>query len=735
MTIRKKLITIQLLTAFVVLVLGSAVFVFNEIRLFRTALVKNLSSTAMLIGENSASTLVFLDNQSAEQILVSLQVEPYIANACIYDAGGEIFATYSRKGDEGFAFPRAPEAVTLFRGDFLDLFQPIVRNQEVIGTVFLRSDLHQLREKIDEYIKDAAVILVIGMSLSVLLSTLLQRTISRPILNLVRAARNVSETGDYSQRVLQRSKDELGTLSTAFDEMLELIQKRDASLLEARDTLEQRVEERTLELQEATEQLEKSLAAEQEARTGAEEARRIAEEANQIKSLFLANMSHEIRTPMNAILGYVQILQANSDLSDDQHKAIETIGDSGQHLLGLINDILDISKIEAGRQELNPSDFNLRGLVQGLGTMFEVRCRQKGLGWRLEEDLPAGFVYGDENKLRQVLSNLLGNAVKFSDEGEVVLRGKALGGDRYSFEISDTGPGIAPEQQAAIFEPFQQGMEGFHRGGTGLGLAIARRHVELMGGRLELESAPGQGTHFTLDVVLPPGQEPAEVAETRDWSGVQRLSEGSSVHALVVDDVPTNRDILEQMLSGIGVEVTTAESGAEALEQVRQRRPHIVFMDIQMPEMNGVETRQRLVDEHGPGAMVIVAVTASVFEHQRQSYLEAGFDSFLDKPLRTEQVYACLSEHLGVEYDYAEEEAVPDGEAPDWRDVTLPSGLYEGLILAVEMHSITELRKQVDRLEELGAEGQGLAMHLRKLARVYDMDGIKAVLEEINPQG
>ncbi len=734
MTIRKKLITIQIITTFIVLVLASAVFVQNEIRLFRTALVQNLSSMALLIGENSASTLVFMDNQSAAQVLVSLQVEPHIANACIYDARGGIFATYSRKGDERFAFPAVSGKAYTFRGGFLDLFQPIVRNQEVIGTVFLRSDLRQLRERIDEYIKDAAVILVVGMLLSVLLSTLLQRTISRPILNLVRAARNVSDTGDYSQRVLQRSKDELGALSTAFNEMLGLIQKRDASLLDARDTLEQRVEERTLELQETTEQLEQSLAAEHEARTGAEEARRIAEEANQIKSLFLANMSHEIRTPMNAILGYAQILQANPDLSNDQRKGIETIGDSGQHLLGLINDILDISKIEAGRQQLNPSDFNLRSLVQGLGTMFEVRCRQKGLGWRLEEDLPAGFVYGDENKLRQVLSNLLGNAVKFSDAGEVVLRGKALGEDRYSFEVSDTGPGIAPEQQAAIFEPFQQGMEGVHRGGTGLGLAIAGRHVELMDGRLELESAPGKGTRFILSLALPPGQESSEVSETRDWSGVRYLADGSSVHALIVDDVPTNRDILEQILAGIGVEVETAESGAQALKLVRQHRPDIVLMDIQMPEMNGVETRQRLVDEHGPEAMVIVAVTASVFEHQRQSYLEAGFDDFLDKPLRTEQVYACLSKYLGVEYKYAEEEAAPDGTPPDWRSLTLPSGLYEELISAVERHSITELRKQVDMLEALGAEEQSLAAHLRKLARQYDMDGIKAVLEEITPQ-
>ncbi len=728
MTIRKKLITIQIFTAFVVLVLASAVFVQNEIQLFRTELVKNLSSMAMLIGENSASTLVFMDNQSAERVLASLQVEPHIANACIYDAQGGIFATYSRKGDEQSAFPQVSEAAHTFRGGFLDLFQPIVRNQEVIGTVFLRSDLRQLRERIDEYIQDAFVILVIGLALSVLLSIVLQQTISRPVIDLVGAARNVSDTGDYSQRVVPRSKDELGALSAAFNEMLELIQKRDASLLEARDTLEQRVEERTRELQEAKDRLEQSLAAEQDARTAAEEARKIAEEANQTKSIFLANMSHEIRTPMNAILGYAQILQGDADLSDDHRKAIETIGQSGRHLLGLINDILDISKIEAGRQELNPSDFDLRGLAQGLAKMFEVRCRQKDLRWHRETDVPEGFVRGDENKLRQVLINLLGNAVKFTGEGEVVLRVQARASDRYSFEVSDTGPGIAPEQQAAIFEPFHQESEGGAQGGTGLGLAIAHRHVELMGGQLGLASEPGEGTRFFFDLLLPPGQgQPEE--EERDWSRVQHLADGVSVHALVVDDVATNRDILSQMLTRIGVEVETAESGLQALEQVRQRRPDIVFMDFRMPRMDGVETRRRLVAEHG--AMVIVAVSASVFEHQRQGYVEAGFDGFIDKPLRAEQVYACLARLLNATFTYESLSVEPEEPTVDPGDLVLPEPLYRSLKEAVEGHSVTELRKCLDELEALDGAERQLAVHLRRLSQQYDMEAILTTLSEV----
>ena len=382
---------IQLLTAFAVLVLGSAVFVRNEIQTFQYNMIKSLSSTALLIGENTASTLVFLDEQAAEQVLISLQVEPHIANACIYDAEGQIFAMYNRSGNENFAFPTALETHPVFRDDFLELSRIITRNQDQIGTVFLRADLSQRKEIINEYIENAIGVLVIGMVLSVILALLLQRTISRPIIDLVTVARTVSDTSDYSQRVKPGSEDELGRLSRAFNEMLDLIQKRDASLLEARDTLEQRVQDRTLELEMAKVQLERALEAEQTERTAAEDARKIAETANSTKSLFLANISHEIRTPMNAILGYAQIMDSAKDLPQNHQRAVETIKESGQHLLALINNVLDISKIEAGREELHTYDFDLRDLIRGLATMFAMRCQDKDLIWQLEERLTTQY--------------------------------------------------------------------------------------------------------------------------------------------------------------------------------------------------------------------------------------------------------------------------------------------------------------------------------------------------------
>ena len=233
----------------------------------------------------------------------------------------------------------------------------------------------------------------------------------------------------------------------------------------------------------------------------ADRARHTADEANEAKSAFLANMSHEIRTPMNAIMGHVQVLQDETPLDAEQHaRSLASIHDNGAILLRLIDDILDLSKAEAGRMELQSVEFDLNRLIGSLQTLFEVRCRQRGLQLRIERGTILGWVRGDETKLRQVLVNLLGNAVKFTDEGEVVL--SVSGDEEFFFEVCDTGPGIAAEQQVAIFQPFQQGVSGLARGGTGLGLAIAQRHVDLMGGRLKVTSTLGEGACFNFRIPL-----------------------------------------------------------------------------------------------------------------------------------------------------------------------------------------------------------------------------------------
>ena len=457
-----------------------------------------------------------------------------------------------------------------------------------------------------------------------------------------------------------------------------------------------------------------------------------AEAANRAKSEFLANMSHELRTPMNAILGYAQILGGDVELTDRQRKAIHTIDDSGQHLLKLINMVLDISKIEAGREELHPVDFDLRLMLSGLESMFAMQCGQKNLVWRFIEDLAISNVHGDEGKLRQVLINLLGNAVKFTSAGEVMLRARSGTDSSYTFEVADNGPGIPQEDQATIFDPFQQTGEGVRVGGTGLGLAISQRHVEIMGGELELESRPGEGARFSFTLGLPAAMTrvPA-LPKGKDWSSVKHLAPGTSVRALIVDDVATNRDVLAYLLRDIGVDVEEAENGEQALERVREAMPDIILLDIRMPVLDGPATLERLMAAYGANATKVVAVTASVFVHETKQFLEMGFSRLIGKPVKAEEIFECLAEELGVEYEYDVTAAAPESDPRDWEGIDLPKALYDDLLEAARAQIVTDLRKHFGRLEGLGSEGRSLAAHLRTLALRYDMDAIRNTLETL----
>ena len=455
-------------------------------------------------------------------------------------------------------------------------------------------------------------------------------------------------------------------------------------------------------------------------------------QANEFKTRFLANMSHEIRTPLNAVLGYAQLLESDETLTPQQRQSIRTIDASGSHLLGIINDVMDLSKIETGHEELRITIFDLRVLVQELATMFELQCSRKGVDWQVVVDPSAGEVAGDEVKLRQVLTNLLGNAAKFTETGTVAFRVTALPDSRYNFEIADTGPGIPIERQESIFEPFQQEASGRNKGGTGLGLAIAYRYVGLMGGHLQVSSMPLAGARFSFAVPLTSVSTEKTVADTESWHRVSRLAPDCSVHALVVDDAAENRDILARILQRVGVDVRQATSGRHALDQLTDGMPDIVFLDIRMPDLSGQETMDRMVEAHGRAGMKFVAVSASALAHERSGYLHAGFDAFIDKPVRMARVYACLSELLGVEYIFGPEpEAATHGTSGP-AGVVLPAPLYESLRDAVLGHNVTMLRRHLVEMETLGEAESRLAGYLRELSRKYDMKPVLAALDEIS---
>ena len=451
--------------------------------------------------------------------------------------------------------------------------------------------------------------------------------------------------------------------------------------------------------------------------------------ASLAKSAFLASMSHEIRTPMNAILGYAQILERDPTMRGMHREALQTVLSSGNHLLGLIDDVLEISKIEAGRAELRQAEFDLESLLHDVAGMFRQRCRQKGLALVVDDSTGRGRrVTGDERKLRQVLINLLGNAVKFTDKGSVALRVRAEASDRYRFEVSDTGIGIAAEARSAIFEAFNQGPVDHQRGGSGLGLAICRQQIELMGGTLDVTSSRDRdesGSTFSFAVSLgAPAQFDVHASDGADSN--LSLAPGRCVRAIVVDDIIENRDVLARMLIETGCEVRTAETGAEAMAQMETLPADILFVDIMMPGMDGIETARQLRRRFGAMDFKLVAASASALSHERQEYLDAGFHGFLSKPVRYGRINRLLGDLLSVEL--VPKPAARPPANHDQASTGLPQVLRERLLNAAAQYRITELKECINEIEGLEIRPKDLADALRRCVRRYDMEGIAGAI-------
>lgn len=726
--IKDKLRIIILITSAIVLVIASSIFVINEIIVFRRNMVTDLLTLADLIGINSQAMLSFDNKKEAEENLSALKAKSNILFAHLFSSDGKLFASYYREYSTQQNLPHFSHLheyyfqVTqmlqgeevkdnyFFKDNHLDVFKKIIISNESIGTIYIQSDLTYLKERLFWVGILMVMVMLASLFLAFLLASKFQTLITTPIYTLLKTMREVSTEKNYSIRAQKMSDDELGTLINSFNEMLTQIEFRDKELSHYRDNLEEKVKQRTLELAEARDQ---ALA------------------ANKAKSIFLANMSHEIRTPMNAVLGYAQILQRDSTLSKEQKETLQIIQNSGNHLLGLINDILDISKIEAGAMEVRPENFYLDELIEGISAMFKIRCEQKQLTWRVETMLKGKImVYADQGKLRQILINLLGNAVKFTERGEVVLHISRVNEEAYHFDVIDTGQGIPKKSQYKIFEPFQQEKAGFEKGGTGLGLAITKRQVELMQGTIHVVSKIGKGSCFTVQLPLAPGV--GEISPQIKSNRIPRLPLHYHVCALVVDDVKENRNILSYTLRDIGVEVSEVMDGQEAIDQVDQQVFDIVFMDIRMPVVDGKEAVRKIRQKFSKEQLPCIAISASTLQHQTKEVLEAGFNDFISKPFRFEEIYDCLSKFLKVEFEYTESpQRSQETQKPalDFSQVILPKELYARLYEAAELNELTELEQLLTQMSQ--GPYQALAEILNNFLAHYEIDNILHTLQKM----
>lgn len=465
-----------------------------------------------------------------------------------------------------------------------------------------------------------------------------------------------------------------------------------------------------------------------------------AEEANKAKSDFLANMSHEMRTPMNAVLGYSQIMQRDPALSEEQRRNLAIINRSGEHLLALINDVLDLSKIEAGRVTFDARTFNLHTFLYDLDTMFRLRTEEKRLGFELniEKGVPL-YIMTDENKLRQVMINLIGNAVKFTASGGIKVRIGVSGPKekkiRLWCEIEDTGVGIRGDDFERIFEAFGQTDAGRELGGTGLGLTISREYLRMIGGDVRVaQSELGKGSVFRFEIDVKKGTA-REAEKGRGKRRVIGLVHGQEIRRiLVAEDNPENRGVLEELLSLVGFDVKGVSNGKEAVESWRAWNPDLIFMDIRMPVMDGLEATKRIKGTRKGKKTCVIALTAHAFKEEKEMFFKAGCDDFVRKPFNEADIFGMVAKHLGVEYIYEspEEPHIHGKESP-----ALKAGDMAGLpfqwAAAFRRHAIQgDIDSLVRLIGELGPDNKGQAQGLLNMVNDYRFEEIIHLFRDFN---
>ncbi|MGK7915652.1 MAG: ATP-binding protein [Prochloraceae cyanobacterium] len=723
----------------VAVVITTSVSIYRNHQIFRQELEQQAEVLLNTLIIATTDSLYFGNVELLADIIDELAIQDTVLASRAYHHDGRIIADTTIQEQHAFSLTADPlgkkilrHQTTMFdwKSDRLLAGKPIILGNKAIGAIAVELSIESIHQKnLAERNQNLILALILG-SIGAVISLGLSKSITEPLIKITQATEYLTQ-GDLESYIEVNTNDELAILAKAFNTMTAQLKQVINNLQQS----QQFAAQKAMQLEETLKELQ--------------QAKEKAETANHAKTQFLSNMSHELRTPLNGILGYVQILQRDRNLTLQQTKGLNIIYDSGNHLLTLINDILDLSKIEVGKLNLVATDIHLKNFIHGIVGIMAMQAKVKDLQFQYQTQSPLPIaIQADEKRLRQILLNLLGNAIKFTDRGTVTLQINLVQLDREEehkkvqqktlrWEVTDTGIGMNSQQIAKIFQPFEQvGDLKRQDGGTGLGLTITQHLVELMGGKLQVTSKLGKGSTFWFETTFPVIEQiPAQklLTKPRRILGYQ----GQRRQILIVDDKEDNRLVLQNMLEPLGFGVTLAENGQQEIELAQQIEPDCILTDLIMPIKTGLEAVQAIRKIPRFENIIIISISASVLDKNRQQSQIAGCDAFLPKPVDESQLLALLEKYLQLNWIYEE---IDEYDSPDLLTAATdtliipPPEEIEILHQLAMLGSMKKIRERAIYLEKLDEKYAPLAAKLQDLAQGFQEKAIVNLVEQYTTQ-